>query len=63
MGVLPSSLALRNAITPDKVITALSHLRRGGLVGQSTVPSFRVCVLFILCTITGFPMKIKKIQV
>ena len=34
-----------NAITPDKVITAVSH-SAGAVRGTGTVPSIKACVLF-----------------
>jgi hypothetical protein len=49
MGVSPPPPGLPNAITPEKVKTALSHCAGAGLEVTGTVPSFKACVFFILC--------------
>ncbi len=48
MGVfhIPCHLGSPHAITPEKVITAVSH-SAGAVRGTGTVPSFKACVLFI----------------
>ncbi len=48
-GFHPRHLAPPNAITPGKVITALSHCTGAVRGDRLCVPSFKACVPFILC--------------
>ena len=46
-GFTPATWLPPNAITPEKVITALSHIAQWRSRGTGTVPSFKAWVLFI----------------
>ncbi len=48
-GIHPRHLAPPKTITPQEGNNSTITLRRGGPEMTGTVPSFKACVLFILC--------------